>query len=389
MLKAVTFDFWNTLFVDVHGREREALRADVLRDELERARAQASAARRSTRPCAPASTSSTASGSHEHRTPLCGELVDASSRSLGARLPAELFDARSSSRFERLVLDLPPEPMPGAVYTLPQLAERYRLAVICDTGYSPGSVLRELLERHGMLAYFEYLYFSNEHGMSKPDVRVFQHTLEELDVRAPEAAHVGDIQRTDIAGAQAAGMAAVHFIGANNHDAGRLHGRSHGQALRRAARGARRPHLCRLLSRSTAASAGSAGCFLIAASSPALAVFVVARRPRARRRAGRARRQGRRLRSRRTIAGNRSPASRRRSTGSAPGGSLAITVAALLGAPLVVAAAMLQAVYLRRQRSTVALVLNLLLKLVFERPRPAGDAAASTRRGYAFPADTR
>jgi len=125
------------------------------------------------------------------------------------------------SRFELLVLDLPPEPMPSAVYTLPLLAERYRLAVICDTGYSPGSVLRELLERNGMLAYFEYLYFSNEHGMSKPDVRVFQHTLAALDVRAPEAAHVGDIQRTDIAGAQAAGMAAVHFIGANNHDAER------------------------------------------------------------------------------------------------------------------------------------------------------------------------
>ena len=110
--------------------------------------------------------------------------------------------------------------MPGALYALPLLAERYRLAVVCDTGYSPGRVLREVLERNGMLAYFEYLYFSNEHGMSKPDVRVFRHTLAALDVRAPEAAHVGDIQRTDIAGAQAAGMAAVHFIGANNDDAG-------------------------------------------------------------------------------------------------------------------------------------------------------------------------
>ena len=29
---------------------------------------------------------------------------------------------------------------------------------------------------------------------------------------------MGDIQRTDVAGAQAAGMAAVHFVGANNAD---------------------------------------------------------------------------------------------------------------------------------------------------------------------------
>jgi FMN phosphatase YigB (HAD superfamily) len=37
-------------------------------------------------------------------------------------------------------------------------------------------------------------------------------------VRPTEAAHVGDIQRTDIAGAQTAGMSAVHFVGANNKD---------------------------------------------------------------------------------------------------------------------------------------------------------------------------
>jgi putative hydrolase of the HAD superfamily len=72
-----------------------------------------------------------------------------------------------------------------------------------------------------MLEPFSYLFFSNEHGMSKPDPRVFTHTLAQLGVRAGEAAHVGDMQRTDIAGAQAAGMTAVHFVGANNRDAER------------------------------------------------------------------------------------------------------------------------------------------------------------------------
>jgi len=219
MLKAVTFDFWNTLFVDVHGQDRERLRAEALRAELE---ALGRAVPQTTLD------DSLRAGFDffdrvwvsEHRTPSCGEIVDSTLAVLGVQVP-EAAHERLVNRFERLVLDLPPEPMPGAVYALPVLAERYRLAVVCDTGYSPGSVLRELLARHGMLASFEYLYFSNEHGMSKPDVRVFLHTLAALDVRAPEAAHVGDIQRTDIAGAQAAGMAAVHFIGANNHDAER------------------------------------------------------------------------------------------------------------------------------------------------------------------------
>ena len=222
MLRAVTFDFWNTLFVDTRGREREARRAETLRGALEEAGLVASERA--------LDDSLRASWDHfdhvwlsERRTPLCAELVDAILATLAARLPERVRE-RLVRDFELLLLELPPEPTPGAIYTMPVLAERYRLAVICDTGYSPGAVLREILERHDLLAYFDYTYFSNEHGMSKPDVRVFRHVLDELDVPAAEAAHVGDIQRTDIAGAQAAGMAAVHFIGANNHDAERSTG---------------------------------------------------------------------------------------------------------------------------------------------------------------------
>lgn len=216
MLRATTFDFWSTLFADTRGTEREALRVAVLRDTLETAGIEA------TRQAlddglAAAWTHFDHVWLHESRTPACAELVDAILAALGVRLPSEVL-APLVDRFENLVLDVPPEPMPGAVYTLPELAKRYRLAIICDTGYSPGSALRQLLDRHNLLGHFEYCYFSNEHGMSKPDPRVFLHVLEELDVRPGEAAHVGDIQRTDIAGAQKAGMAAVHFAGANNKD---------------------------------------------------------------------------------------------------------------------------------------------------------------------------
>jgi len=219
MLRAVTFDFWNTLFVDVRGREREQRRADVLAAELSRAGAH---------PPAAVIDEALRTGFgffdrvwlSEQRTPACAEIVDSILGTLDAQLPAAAH-AHVVEEFEQMILDLPPEPMPAARETVRSLAQRYRLAVICDTGYSPGSVLRVLLERHGMLAGFEYLYFSNEHGMSKPDVRVFQRTLRELGIPAREAAHVGDIQRTDIAGAQASGMAAVHFIGANRHDAAR------------------------------------------------------------------------------------------------------------------------------------------------------------------------
>jgi HAD superfamily hydrolase (TIGR01549 family) len=216
MLRAVTFDFWSTLFVDSRGREREQLRGALLREALLAAGHTVSGEQLADGLSA-AWDHFDVVWSSEHRTPPCAELVDAILSTLRVRL-AEDSLTPLVRRFEQLVLEIPPEPMPGAVYTIPSLADRFRLAVICDTGYSPGSVLRQLLAKHDLLGYFEYTYFSNEHGISKPDTRAFLHVLEELDVRPSEAAHVGDIQRTDIAGAQAAGMSAVHFVGANNKD---------------------------------------------------------------------------------------------------------------------------------------------------------------------------
>ncbi len=216
MLRAVTFDFWNTLVADPHGREREARRAQIVRDELAGLGTE----------CSPLIVDEALRTAFdhfdrvwivEHRTPPCAELVDAMFMALGFTPPDEVGE-RVVGAFEDLVLELPPEPMPGAQATLPRLRERFHLAVICDTGWSPGRVLRQVLSRYDMLESFEYLFFSNEHGVSKPDVRVFRHTLAQLGVRAGEAAHVGDIQRTDVAGAQAAGMAAAHFVAVNDHD---------------------------------------------------------------------------------------------------------------------------------------------------------------------------
>jgi putative hydrolase of the HAD superfamily len=217
MLQAVTLDFWNTLFVDRRGREREHRRAEWLRAQLDAAGVQA--------PDTAIADALSAGFAYfervwraEQRTPLASETTEATLAALGVRLPNEAFE-QTVEYFERLIVDVPPEPTPGAAGALPKLAERYKLAVVCDTGYSPGSVLTELLASNGMLEPFDYLFFSNEHGMSKPDPRVFKHTLARLGARAGEAAHVGDMQRTDIAGAQAAGMTAVHFLGANNRDA--------------------------------------------------------------------------------------------------------------------------------------------------------------------------
>jgi len=219
MLRAVTFDFWNTLFVDFRGRERQERRSEILATALEHADM--------ARP-RPVIDEALRDGYgffdqvwyHEQRTPSCAEILDSILASLNARLPRGAHE-RVVEVFETMVLDLRPDLAPGAHEAVTALAEQYRLGIICDTAYSPGSVLRALLDDHGILEPFDYLYFSNEHGVSKPDRRVFEQTLGELHAIARDAAHVGDIQRTDIAGAQAAGMSAVHYPGANRHDATR------------------------------------------------------------------------------------------------------------------------------------------------------------------------
>lgn len=154
----------------------------------------------------------------EQRTPLCAEILDATLQQLGVDLPADAR-RRVVQIFAELLLQAPPDPVPGAARTVAYLGATYRLALISDTGYSPGSVLREVLRDAGMLEHFDHLYFSDEGGRAKPHPEVFRSVLERLDVRAPEAVHVGDMQRTDIAGAHAAGMWAIHFLGANDRDA--------------------------------------------------------------------------------------------------------------------------------------------------------------------------
>ena len=79
---------------------------------------------------------------------------------------------------------------------------------------TPSTILRAHLDRHGVLELFDHWSFSDEVGWYKPDRRIFEHALEGLGGVAPDrAAHVGDIRRTDVAGALGMGMVAVRYCG--------------------------------------------------------------------------------------------------------------------------------------------------------------------------------
>ena len=67
------------------------------------------------------------------------------------------------------------------------------------------------LDREGLLAYFSGWAFSDEVGHYKPAPQIFEAALAALDAEPAAAMHVGDLRRTDIAGAAALGMRTVRY----------------------------------------------------------------------------------------------------------------------------------------------------------------------------------
>ena len=147
----------------------------------------------------------------------------------GAVLTVELLDLGLDEPQAELVIDafvhaaadLELELTGHIEETLVALKERgLQVGIICDVGLTPSHVLRGYLSGHGVLDLFDHWSFSDEVGCYKPAPEIFEHALAGLGGVAPErAAHVGDLRRTDIAGARAMGMTAVRYRGANDDPA--------------------------------------------------------------------------------------------------------------------------------------------------------------------------
>jgi putative hydrolase of the HAD superfamily len=106
------------------------------------------------------------------------------------------------------------EPAPEVEACLISLRERgVRLGIVCDVGFTGGELLRELLAERGLLEHFEGWGFSDEVGHYKPSPQIFAAALEALGAGPEQAMHVGDLRRTDIAGATALGMRTVRYRG--------------------------------------------------------------------------------------------------------------------------------------------------------------------------------
>lgn len=139
------------------------------------------------------------------------EAVDYILGRLGAELPEHHVDAVTMAFAH--AIEEPPPLAPNIGTALAALRERdVAVGIICDVGMTPSTVLRRYLDAHGLLDRFDHCSFSDEVGVYKPDRRIFEHALAGLGGLSPgEAAHVGDLRRTDVAGAQGIGMVTVRY----------------------------------------------------------------------------------------------------------------------------------------------------------------------------------
>ena len=125
--------------------------------------------------------------------------------------------AELTKEFEEATMAHGIDAVEGAQETLQRLEDAgIRRGLICDTGLTPGRVVREMLDEVGLLKYLPVTCFSDEVGVPKPANEIFEKALAELGVRPPEAIHIGDLRRTDIAGAHDVGMHAIRFNGVHD-----------------------------------------------------------------------------------------------------------------------------------------------------------------------------
>lgn len=224
MLQAVTFDFWDTLFVDDSDEEERARRGLGTKAEARRrllgeallaqapelAAAEGSEADIDTA-WAAANAWARARWKRDAHTPTVSARLLRTWSALGLRPGRGFCDLVDA--IEAMEADPSPRPVPGAREVLEELGRDYRIGIVSDAIVSPGRTLRRILERHGLLDCFDHSVFSDEIGFSKPHRAVFDAAAEGLGVPVSAIAHVGDREANDVAGPQAVGARAVLFTG--------------------------------------------------------------------------------------------------------------------------------------------------------------------------------
>jgi len=206
LIRAVTFDLWNTL---IENRDYTDKRIDYLTSGLKKA------GHRFTRDKVSEAVTSSLEyvyrvwQTENRRFVPNSERLDHILGKLGAQQLPENFRNDIVAYFEEVALPDHPRLLEGVKETLECLKPKYNMGIISDSGFTPARNLRKIVAINGILDLFDFTLFSDETGYNKPHKVMFEMVLSALSTKPSEAIHVGDLLQTDVAGAKAFGMKAA------------------------------------------------------------------------------------------------------------------------------------------------------------------------------------
>lgn len=197
MIKAITFDLWNTLFKNISYTDR---RKGLIKNFLEKNGFEISNAHLNQvfksnfnflNP-----QFKTMQFKHIYTQSRINNMFDE------LKIELKIEDGKEiNNTFEALMLTNPPALKKGVFNTLSTLNVDYSIGMISDTGITPGRIIREVLKDYNILDFFDVTVFSDETGFYKPHPIAFQTALNLLNCPPRNAIHVGDLLDTDIKGA--------------------------------------------------------------------------------------------------------------------------------------------------------------------------------------------
>jgi putative hydrolase of the HAD superfamily len=141
-----------------------------------------------------------------------GERVEVLRRCMGIQPEPRLVKAVSGPH-ANAVLQVEPFLVDGTLEALDSILESgLRLALISNTGRTPGAAMRKVIGKMGLLDYFEVATFSNEAGYLKPHPRIFEMTLSSMGAKPGQTVRVGDHDVLDVRWAKAYGVKSVRAL---------------------------------------------------------------------------------------------------------------------------------------------------------------------------------
>jgi HAD superfamily hydrolase (TIGR01509 family) len=131
-------------------------------------------------------------------------------RQILARTAGHEIDARVARKYLALLREAerPVRLFSDVRRCLDQLRAERRALGIVSNSTSEASV-RRILDRVGVLDYFERVVSSGTEGVAKPAAEIFRRAIDRLGIRPDEALYVGNLKATDARAAAAAGLYSV------------------------------------------------------------------------------------------------------------------------------------------------------------------------------------